>query len=68
MTTKLLCLATCYMPVGKIEITVGTGRSKKKVQKEIVDRFEDDDDVYEVSDGRVSAYLASGNFARLEEE
>ncbi len=66
MTTKLICLATCYMPVGEREITVGTGRSKKKAKKEIVDRFEDDDDVHEVPDGRVAAYLATGNFVRAE--
>lgn len=66
-TTKLLCLATCYMPVGKTTIEVGIGRSRKKTEKEIVDRFEDDG-VHEVPDGRVAAYLATGNFVRAEAE
>ena len=65
MATKLLCLATCYMPVGTRIIEVAAGRSGRttKEEKEIVDRFEDDE-IHEVADDRVSAYLASGNFVR----
>lgn len=67
MPTKLLCTGTCYMPVGMTTIEVATGRRGKtaKQEKEIVDRFEDDE-IHEVDDGRVAAYLASGNFVRAE--
>lgn len=63
MTTELLCTATCYMPVGTTKITVREGRKNVKVDKEIVDRFEDDE-VHEIADSRVAAYLASGNFVK----
>ena len=65
MTTKLLCLATCYMPVGTRTIEVATGSRGRttKEEKDIVDRFEDDE-IHEVAEDRVAAYLASGNFER----
>ncbi len=51
---KLVCQATCYMPVR------GRGAS------EVVDRFEDGE-VTDVPQARVPRYLASGNFFEDEE-
>ena len=49
--TKLHCTATCYMP-----------SSQKGVN---VERYEDDEPPYEVSDKQVEAFLESGNFVRV---
>ncbi len=52
---KLRCIGTCYMP---------TGKKPKKGRSPEVDRFEDveGEDLFEVEDGRVDEFLATGNF------
>ncbi len=54
--TKLNCIATCYM--------------SSEVGSEQVQRYEDEngkEDIYEVPEGRVDEFLATGNFEAVPE-
>lgn len=55
--TKLECNATCYMPV---EVA-----KKGKKTQQVLERFEDGDELLEVSDDLAEAFVATGNFKQV---